>query len=341
MALTPNPLKQAKYSASLRVAVIIAVLGEDAARPIVEKLDDVALAKVSSALEDISLLPREALMEIVMDFLGVLRSASNGLDGGRVQAKDLITRVVETRRDDPSRAGQEASDRGASGHVWASLEKSPVLPTAQYLNGLSASLVALILRKLSSERSSQLICHLSEDKLLPVMGYMVEAIANDPAIEAIVARMIDMEFLSRDEAPDEDGQEHLESLGEILTLIPAAKRDGLMEFIRSRYDSKLNGIQKSMFTIEGLPDMLPREVVPIAFRDMETGTITRLIASMQGPYSAVAEFLLANISTRLAGQIRDEIKDLPPISETETETLHRDFLSLLMAQKRAGKFTVA
>ena len=36
-----------RYSPSQRAAIIIAVLGENAARPIIEKLDDAALARVA------------------------------------------------------------------------------------------------------------------------------------------------------------------------------------------------------------------------------------------------------------------------------------------------------
>ena len=68
---------------SQRAAVIIALLGEDAARPIVEKLDDAALAKVVSALEQISVLAREELVEIVIDFLTQLRQNAGSMRGSR------------------------------------------------------------------------------------------------------------------------------------------------------------------------------------------------------------------------------------------------------------------
>ena len=66
-----------------RAAVIIALLGEGAARPIVEKLDDAALAKVVRELETIHVLPRDVLIEIVIDFLGHLNNNTGALRGGR------------------------------------------------------------------------------------------------------------------------------------------------------------------------------------------------------------------------------------------------------------------
>ncbi len=332
------------FSAAQRAAVIIAVLGEEAARPIVEKLDDVALAKVSSALEDISRLSREDLAEIVVDFVGVLRGPQGGLAGGRMQAKDLIVRTVNARRGESSGTSSPESDEGmavSGADVWRRLEKSPADQLGQYLNNLSPSLIALVIRKLSPTLSSEVLCHIEHDKLLPVMGLMVEAAASDPGIDAIVARMVDIEFLAQDEGASGEDEQHLESLGEILSLIPATKRESLVEFLKSHHEGKLQSIQKSLFTIEALPEMLPRVAVPIAFREMDAATTVRLIGSIQAAYPNVAEFLLANVSTRLAAQIRDDLKQMPPLSERDADILQRDFLSSLMTLKRSGAITLA
>ncbi len=336
--------RTAAHSAAQRAAVIITLLGEEAARPIVEKLDDVALAKVSAAIEDISRLSREDLAEIVVEFVGILRNAPGGLASGRAEARELVSRTVIARRSEAGIAdgiepGQGGPDPGAG--VWKRLEQRPADQIGLYLNQLSPSLISLVIRKLNPALSSEVLCHIDEQKLLPVMGFMVEAAASDPGIDAIVARMVDIEFLTReDETTGEDGQ-HLESLGEILSLIPAGKRDSLIAFLKDHHEGKLQGIQKSLFTIEGLPQMLPRAAVPIAFREIDSTTTVRLMATIQEHHPDVAEFLLANVSSRLASQIRDDLKQLSPIPEREADILQRDFLSSLMTLKRSGAIILA
>ena len=81
-AMTRQPAAM-NVTPALRAAVIIALLGEGAARPIVEKLDDAALARVVRELETIHVLPRDVLIEIVIDFLGHLNSNNGALRGGR------------------------------------------------------------------------------------------------------------------------------------------------------------------------------------------------------------------------------------------------------------------
>src|SRR5690606_31034611 len=82
-------VKASVITPSQRAAVIIALLGEAAAKPIVEKLDDAALAKVVTALENISMLAREELVEIVIDFLTQLRNNAGALRGGRARARAM------------------------------------------------------------------------------------------------------------------------------------------------------------------------------------------------------------------------------------------------------------
>ena len=77
-----TPPSTLNITASQRAAVVIAVLGEEAAKPIVDMLDDEAIANIAASLETINYLAREQLVEIVMDFLGHLRSSSGALRGG-------------------------------------------------------------------------------------------------------------------------------------------------------------------------------------------------------------------------------------------------------------------
>ena len=127
-AAVPQP---APISSAQRAAVIIALLGESAAKPIVEKLDDAALAKVATALENLSMLTRDELIEIVMDFIAHLRKTNGALRGGRSRAKEVLSGVVDSGRlnllfkEDETEATSEDDNEELS--VWDRLErKDPI-----------------------------------------------------------------------------------------------------------------------------------------------------------------------------------------------------------------------
>lgn len=326
---------------SQRAAVIIALLGEAAAKPIVEKLDDAALAKVVTALENISLLAREELVEIVIDFLTQLRNNAGALRGGRERARKLMSGVVDASRfnllygDAPDTQGDDET-----GDTWSRLRQREPKQIAEYLSRMPPNVIAIILRKLDAGVASNILCLLPDEKMSPTLGQMVEGNKIDPGIDVAIERMLEIEFLNNQEEAGQSADEYLETIGEVLSLIPDAKRDSLVSFLRTQHEAKLPIIQKGLFTVESLPEILPRNSVPVVFREIDNDVMVKLLASLQPAYAAVSDYLLGNISSRMADQLRDSIKDVPAVSQEGAETLQRDFLTSIMDLKRRGLITI-
>ncbi len=329
-----------------RAAVIIAMLGEEAARPIVDKLGDRELTRVVAALESISVLSREALVEIVVDFLTSLHKSSGALRGGRDTAREIVGSLVDSRRlsvilgEAPRETGQDPAGTEDTGDVWSRLARRKPAAIAAYLSGLTPNLIALILRKLDVAASSEVLCHLDEARLVPTMGFLVDVKPMDPGIESVVARMVEMEFLNGEPDADEEDQSHLEAIGEMLTLIPDEKRESLVAYLKREHETKLRRIEQSILTIEALPAILPRNSVPVVFRELEGSVLTKLLGTFQTAYPQVAEYLLGNISSRMADQYRDDLTDFKPLPEAEAEALQREFLTTLMGLKQRGVITL-
>jgi flagellar motor switch protein FliG len=328
---------------SQRAAVIIALLGEEAAKPIVEKLDDAALAKVVTALEHISVLAREELVEIVIDFLTQLRQSAGAMRGGRERAREVLSGVVDPNRltllfGGPAPDAGQGGDQG--GDVWSRLRQREPRQIADYLGRLSPNIIALILRRLDAGVSSNILCMLPDEKVSPTLGHMVESAKVDPGIDSVIERMIEMEFLNNQDVAAQSDESHLETIGEVLSLIPDQKRDSLVSFLKAQHETKLPIIQKGLFTIESLPEILPRNAVPVVMREVDNAVLVKLLKSLGEGSSPVTEYLLSNISSRLAEQMREEVKAAPALSQEQTEAVQREFLTLLMDMKRRGLITI-
>ncbi len=335
--------RRATITASQRAAVIIALLGESAAKPIVEKLDDAALAKVATALEGISVLAREELVEIAIDFLTQLRENAGSMRGGRDRARQVMSGIVDASRlsllygNSPQESGAGSN---AGGDTWSRLREREPKQIAEYLSRLPPNIIALILRKLDAGMASNILCMLPDEKISPTLGQMVESSKVDPGIDTALERMMEIEFLNNREEVAESADEYLETIGEVLSLIPDQKRESLVSFLRSQHETKLPTIQKGLFTIDSLPDILPRNSVPVVFREIDNAVMVKLLASLREGYSAVSDYLLANISSRMADSLRDDIKDVPAVSQDVSDTLQREFLTTLMDLKRRGLITI-
>jgi len=350
LSTTPEPVMPrlvpvSTITPSQRAAVIIAMLGEAAAKPIVEKLDDAALAKVAVALQNISFVARDEIVAIVIDFLTHLRSSDGALRGGREKAREVLAGVLDSERL-AMIMGDEKTSKAISGtpevsaDPWVRFARREPRQIAAYLGRLSPNIIALILRKMELGIASEVLGLMDDAKLAPAMGFMVQAQKTDPGIDQVLARMIEMEFLNNETEGSEENEDHLSAIGELLSLLPTEKRDTLVKFLETSHEDKLQGIQKSLFTIEGLPDMLPKNGVPVVFRELDEPTSIKLLSSLQGTFPEVAEFLLGNISSRLADKLREELAEAKAVPPDQSELVQREFLSMLMTMKRSGKITL-
>lgn len=332
--------RSVQLSQAQRAAVVIALLGESAAKPIVQKLDDAALARVATSLESITFLSRDDLIEVIVDFLTQLRKTTGALRGGKARAREVISGIVDPARMASLFGQAPVTQADDTGDAWTRLSARDPRHVAEYLNRLTPNIIALVLRKLDASITSSILCHLSEDKLGPTLGQMVESPKLDPGIDTVISRMVEMEFLNAASEAATGDDSHLETIGEVLSLIPTDKRENLVGFLQKRYEAKLPIIQKGLFTIEGLPDILPRNAVPVVFKELDQPTVLKLLGTLRGSFDQVSEYLLGNISSRMADQYREDLKDLPAIPQEQAETIQREFLTSLMDMRRRGLITI-
>ena len=196
--------------------------------------------------------------------------------------------------------------------IWAELAKREASNTAAYLAGLTPNIIALILRNLETTLCSELICLLEEDVQTKVLGEMVDPPPASPDIDSVIARMVKMEYL---QAPlksiEADDTTQLQSVGEMLSLVPNERRKSLMGFLQESHAEKVDPIQRGMFAIEDLPKILNRNQIPVLFKALDQAFLMEVLSCLQAQYGEVAEYFLSNISNRMADQFRSELERIP------------------------------
>ena len=208
--VAPRLVPTSTITPSQRAAVIITMLGEAAAKPIVEKLDDAALAKVAVALQNISFVARDEIVAIVIDFLTHLRGSDGALRGGRDKAREVLAGVLNAEKLAMIMGDEKANKQAISGAAdvsadpWVRFARREPRQIAAYLGKLSPNIIALILRKMELGVASEVLALMDDAKLAPAMGFMVQAQKVDPGIDQVLARMIELEFLNNEDEGSEE-----------------------------------------------------------------------------------------------------------------------------------------
>ncbi|MEM6556478.1 MAG: FliG C-terminal domain-containing protein [Pseudomonadota bacterium] len=336
-------------SPSQRAAVVVALLGEEAAKPIMERLDDAAIINIAESLESINFLAREQLIEIVIDFLQHLRKFNGAMRGSEETAKEFMTNVLDEPRlqmiyggGEPPLEEQvpEPENKEDYSRLWQKFAAREPAHIVKYLSGLTPNIIALILRNVDATLCAELICLLDEDLQSKVLGEMVNPPPPSYEIDSVVARMVRMEFLLVPEEDDDDGDAHLQSLGEMLSLMPNDRRSSLMSYVEQSHAGKVEPIQKGMFEISDIPVMLSRNHVPVLFKEMDQMVILNVLNCLQNEYPDVAKYFLSNISNRMADQMKGDLEQMKAPGPQESEEIQKEFLMQMMAFKRDGLITL-
>ncbi len=338
-----TPAIDTRITPSQKAAAIIAVLGEEAAKPIVEKLNEADLARIMTALEQISVLPRRELVKIVADFLHQLSESIGAVRGGRDQARSLISALLGPERASGLLEGgldEPSAEPNSPDAVWIQMQARDSVRVAGYLDGLTPNIIAIILRKLDVAKTSEILTHIDEAKIVPVMRFLMSPQDEDPGLEAVIARMLQLEFLNAG-AVSEGGQEAwLEQIGELLTLVPQERRERILEYLKTEHEARLPTIQKGLLSLDALPDILPRAAVPTIFREMDNEILISFLKMASERAPQLGEFLLSSISSRMADQLRDELESRKASPAQDVEEIERQFLAALMELRQRGTITL-
>ncbi|MEM7329964.1 MAG: FliG C-terminal domain-containing protein [Pseudomonadota bacterium] len=335
---------------SQRAAIVVAMLGEDAAKPIIDRLDDQAIVNIATSLESINYLAREQLIEIVIDFLQQLRQSSGSMRGSPESAKEFMTRVLDEPRLNVIYGGGEPApleeqvpepeNKEDYSRLWQKFAAREPSQIVKYLSGLTPNIIGLILRNVDATLCAELICRLDEELQSKVLGEMVDPPPPSYEIDSVVARMVRMEFLLVPEDDEDDADAHLQTLGEMLSLMPNERRASLMDYVSKSHAGKVEPIQKGMFEISDIPVMLNRNQVPVLFKQIDPATMLEVMNCLRGEYEDVSKYFLANISNRMADSMKDDLERMKaPNAEAVEETL-KSFLMQMMSFKKDGIITL-
>lgn len=131
--------------------------------------------------------------------------------------------------------------------------------------------------------------------------------------------------------------------GSVRSSIPAQTRDSLLDGLGEDDPVFADSVRKSIFTFKDIPLRLTPTDVPACIRGIPPEVLATAVAGAlagDAELVATAEFILANISQRMAGQIREEAAEQGPIKAKVAKEAMRDLSSAVRALADDGTITL-
>lgn len=322
-----------------KAAILVRLLLSEGADLRLADLPEDMQADLTEQIGRMRLVDRDTLAAVVTEFVETLEqvglSFPGGLDGALAALDGKLSHGAADRVKQLARK-QPSSD------PWKYIAKAEIDSLLEVLEPESPEVVAVVLSKLAVSQAAELLSRMPGERARRVAFAvsLTEGIA--PAMVARIGASVADELGRR--PPPAFATAPAARVGAILNSTPAPVRDALLDGLDEQDESFAEGVRKSIFTFGHIHERVNPRDVPKVLREVpQPELITALAAALPNPDSAdgkSAEFLLANMSQRLAATLRDEVETTGKVKPKEAEPAMNAVVLAIRALADAGDITL-
>lgn len=318
-----------------KAAIIIALLGAENAKPLIESIEERHMRSFVQAMQTLQLVPRPVLLATVADFITNMNARNGSFRGGEEQARQLATELLDTERANRLFSAPILSAEGNSTDaIWDKLAEEKPDVIADYLNTKRPEVTNIILSNLSPIKAGEILGEMSDEAAEAAGHMMAEGSDADDITKAAIAEVVEIEFMA--EGSVDENAEAASFMSDVMGVLPRNRRDRLMDIIEESNPEQAERIRRGLLTFEDLPVRLPKTAIPMIFRDMDNKTLLQALKAGEGSEPMTTGFLFGNISQRMAEQYKEDMAALPSMTEKEGEGAIIALMAFISGLERAG-----
>lgn len=319
-----------------KAAIIVRFLLAEGAEVPLSRLPEHMQAALTEQMGQMRLVDRTTLAQVVEEFLSELEQVGLAFPGGIEGALQVMDGHISATAASRLRRLAGAS---AKADPWDRLTALPAERLLPVLEEESAEVAAVMLSKLPVAKSAELLGLLPGDRARRV-AYAVSLTGN---VDPETVRRIGLSLAAQLDAqpPKAFDAGPVERVGAILNVSPAATRDEVLRGLEAEDRGFADKVRKAIFTFIHIPGRIQPRDVPKILRALDQPVaVTALAAALAGPAAAAADFLLANLSQRMAQALRDEVEARGKVREKEGEEAMAAVVTAIRQMEGAGELVL-
>lgn len=314
----PAPVKERIVPLDLsrrqKAAVIVRFLMAEGARLPLADLPESVQTALTEEIAAMRMIDRETLAMVVAEFGDLLEAVGLSFPGGLDGALSLLDGQLSAPAANRLRRIAASAVRR---DPWEQIAAAPAEALLPLLEEESTEVGAVMLSKLSIEKAADLMGRLPGDRARRV-AYAV-SLTGDIAPE-VVARIGAALVSQLDNVPVrafETGP--VERVGAILNFSPAATRDAVLRGLEEEDKAFAEEVRRAIFTFADIPARIEPRDVPKLLREVDQAVLITGLAGAKDADTAAAEFILENISQRMAANLREEMAARGTVRDKDAE----------------------
>lgn len=334
-ALAMPPSDQVALGKTHKAAIVLASLNAETASAIVNDISDAQLKIFAQAFSDLNSVSHDMMHVAAAEFIEELRQASANLEAGAKEARRVLEQLIEEERVKRIFGDEAQGDDETS--IWEKLEATPNDTLAAYLQKKKPQVATAIISRLGMEKTASVLEVCESDFAKSVLFALSSKGPPPDSVVDEIGFAIEKELLAN--SPETAKPTGLSLVaGEIINFLPAAMRNTFLEFLMSEDPDVGKEVRKAILTFEELHARLPQNAVTILTREVDRDTLMTALKYGEKTAPETVEFILGNISKRMAEQYREDLEDMEDAPADIGDKAHRDFTSTVKRIAAEGDF---
>lgn len=294
-------------------------------------------AALAEQMGQMRLIDRATLDDVVAEFLAELESVGLAFPGGIEGALTMMDGHISQSAAQRLRRMSSASSKV---DPWERITQLPPERLLPILVNEAVEVGAVMLSKLPVGKAAELLGKLPGERARRV-AYAVSMTGN---VDPETVRRIGAALLAEldNQPPKAFDQDPVERVGAILNVSPSLTRDDVLQGLEAEDAAFAAEVRKAIFTFVHIPARLnPRDMPKITRLVEQPQLVTALAAASGKPdLEEAAEFILANISQRLAQGLREEMGARGKVKDKDAEEAMNAIVAAIRTLESTGEIVL-
>lgn len=322
-------------SSRQKAAVIVRLLLDDEEATHLSRLDSESQTRLAEEMAAMDLIDRKTRDAVISEFCDQLEAVGVTFPGDLDGTLAMLGGRLSEDSTDRLRRLAAMSGRGDPWQRVAGLSKDNILALA---GSESTEIVALMLSKLPVTRASDVFSALPRDRARSV----AQAMSLTAAVSPEALHRVGMILLQAADALPRPAIDTpaADRVGAILNFATADLRDEVLESLEKEDAGFAGGVRRAIFIFAHIPDRIETRDVPRIVREVEQPVLIRALSAPEPADAASAEFILSNLSQRMADGLREEMEGLGKLRTRDYEDAKTEVIAAIRRLEAAGEVTL-
>lgn len=323
-----------RLSRRQKAALVVRLIRAEGLSLSLTDLSEDLQAALIQDMSELRFVDRQTLRQVTEEFLSELDAIGMAFPGGVGGALKVLDGAIS-----PSVAARLRSQAGLedTSDPWARLADLDCERLLPFLETESVEIGAVILSKLKVSKAAELLGMLPGERARRLAYAMSQTGAVAPATvtrigSALVAQLDAQAPQAFDSAP-------VERVGAILNYSPAATRNEVLDGLDAEDHAFAEQVRRAIFTFGNIPARIDPRDVPKVIRNVDPPVLITALAYADAVEAEkpAAEFILTNMSQRMAAQLRDEMEMLGKVKAKDGEAAMTSVVEEIRALEATGE----